>query len=168
MLRNYECNNSGQHFLKEASSELQLCGFLPLLVYGIYGSDVTVQATNWLADRRTPRLVRHALTALSSHWPFSVHFSHMTDQMMANGVYIICTCSKSSSIHVSLKPFIHHFSSNVCVFVQSDCNYRSPACSLTKEGPLWIVHPSPQFCLGCLLRSKTCLKSAHLVQALHI
>ena len=30
----------------------------------LHGSDVMVQATNWLADGRAPRLVRHALTAL--------------------------------------------------------------------------------------------------------
>ena len=34
---------------------------------GLYGSDITVQATNWLAHGQAPRLVRHALTALSSN-----------------------------------------------------------------------------------------------------
>ena len=32
--------------------------------------DVTVQATNWLADGRAPRLMRHALTALSCSTKF--------------------------------------------------------------------------------------------------
>ena len=66
VLRNYERNNYGQHLLEEASSKLRLCGFLPWLVQGLYESDTTVQATNWLADGRTPRHVRHALTALRS------------------------------------------------------------------------------------------------------
>ena len=64
LLRNHKRNNSGWHLLEKATSKLRLCGFLPWIVYGLYGSDVTVQATNWLADGRAPGLVRHALTAL--------------------------------------------------------------------------------------------------------
>ena len=67
VLRNYERLNFGRHLLdKKGSAKLRLYGFLPWLVSDLYGSDVTVQATNWLADGRAPRLMRYALTALSS------------------------------------------------------------------------------------------------------
>ena len=66
VLRNHECYNSGRHLFDEVSSKLQLCGFLPWLVQGLYEIDITIQATNWLADGRVPTIIRHALTALRS------------------------------------------------------------------------------------------------------
>ena len=65
VLQNNERYNSGRHLLDEVSSKLRLCSFLPWLVQTWYDSDVTIQATNWLADRRAATIIRYALTALS-------------------------------------------------------------------------------------------------------
>ena len=67
VLRSHEHYNSGQYLLDEVSSKLRLCCFLPWLIQGLYESDATIQATNWLTDGRAPTIIRHALTALSMH-----------------------------------------------------------------------------------------------------
>ena len=66
VLRKHERYNSGWHLLDGVSSKLRLCGFLRWLVQGWYHSDVTIQATNWLAVGRAPTMIRHAVTALRS------------------------------------------------------------------------------------------------------
>ena len=67
VLQNHERYSSGRHLLDEVSSKLRLCGFLPWLVQGLHDGDITIQATNWLADGHVPKIIRHALTALSSY-----------------------------------------------------------------------------------------------------
>ena len=61
VLRNYESNNSGWHLLEEVSSKLRQCSLLWLVQ-----ACIKVTSRYKLADRCTPKLVRHALTALSA------------------------------------------------------------------------------------------------------
>ena len=71
---------------------------LPWLVQGLYGRDVTVQATNyWLTDRHTPRLERYDLTALSSSEGFvsinmSLHVCSIIEDCLSKIHCIGCLC----------------------------------------------------------------------------
>ena len=101
-MRNSERNNSRWQLLNEVSSKLQLCGFSPCLVQDLYGSDVTIQATNWFTDGRAPSLVKHALTALSVYILI----------LFADGNMNIL-CSNYSTMHMN--DFLH--TSTILIFV---------------------------------------------------
>ena len=66
----------------------------------MYGSDVTIQATNWLTDECMPSLVRHALTALRVY--------HKSDFM--HGVDGTCSYdNKYGQQHSSITQVYEHY-----------------------------------------------------------
>ena len=71
--------------------------FLPWLVQGLYGRDVTVQATNWLTGGHTPRLERHDLIALSTSESsriinMSLHVCSIIEDCLSKVHCIGCLC----------------------------------------------------------------------------
>ena len=86
---------------------------------GWYGSDITIQATNWLADGHAPRLVRHALTTLRM-----IEYQHNII-MWSRFAHVYCISSKSHRGKILFQGPVWCGNNSRAVFTEIVCMYNA-------------------------------------------